>query len=148
MAAAGPPAVRKTRTVGEHAVPVVTVMGVDESGQTIKRDMVDLSKGMGIPLFKWLWGPLGMSWNDFHHGHDAKAPLTQEIQKAIAAPRGSTDKHQRDGKLFDNKGKMLASLTSLDIRGRELLARNDGRRLQLNLVDSVELLSWFVNELW
>ena len=145
MAAPGPPSVRTALVVGDQIVPVVSVDVVNEDGIFVSQDLVELSRSAkGYGLFKWLWGPLGMSLNDFYKGAPASVPLITELQAAIAQPRG---KRGSDGKFRDAKGRQLADLLPLTVRGRELLAANNARRLQVNLADAA-LMQWFVGELW
>ena len=145
MAAPGPPSVRTALVVGDQIVPVVSVDVVNEDGIFVSQDLVELSRSAkGYGLFKWLWGPLGMSLNDFYKGAPASVPLITELQAAIAQPRG---KRGSDGKFRDAKGRYLADLLPLTVRGRELLAANNARRLQVNLADAA-LMQWFVGELW
>ena len=145
MAAPGPPPVRQTLVVGDHAVPVVKVWETSEDGAFVHRTMVDLSRGKGAASpWQWLWKPLGLNYNDWRAGQQLKLPLMQEIQAALAALRL---KRRRDGKFIDDKEKVLPSLLPLKIRGRELVATNNKVKLQLNLADSQKLMEWFLAEL-
>ena len=43
---------------------------------------------------------------------------------------------------------MIPQLLVIDVRGRELKVENNKRKVMVNLPESMELMNWFLGELW
>ncbi len=142
--ASGPPAVRTCLCFGQYAVPFNDVLLTDDVGNFVNVHLVDISRGTGYDVYKWLWKPLGVSVADWREGKPYRLPLLQEIHAGIA---GKRHKRKRDGKFYDVAGRVNSQSLVLHIRGRDLQVLNDPRKLLLNL-ESEDMMSWFVGELW
>ena len=154
MAAASPPLVAKSLSVGQYVVPYKKEPLVAADGSFKDVHLTDLSRvGGGYHLFKWLWEPLGVTLPGWRRGLPYKLPLVQEIQAGISSRRA---KRTRDGNWHDAEGNLLPTLLVLNVRGRDLqVLGGDPRKLMVNItheldneVESLELLDWFINQLW
>jgi len=105
--------------------------------------MVDLS--FGTNLYQWLWSPLGITYAEWRNGKPWKLPLMEEIRSAISAVR---TKRNRDGTWRDAQSRLIPQLLVIDVRGRELKVENNKRKVMVNLPESMELMNWFLGELW
>jgi hypothetical protein len=132
--------------IGKFRVPIVKTTLVMADGEFSTHCMIELSHSRKKTNYvgEWLWKAIGV---DVHRSASETwhLPLLAELRTAIAAKRG---KRGRDGKYRDASGNMLPSLLEICIRGRTVLAENDLTCLRVNLAESIEMMNWFLAELW
>ena len=138
-----PPAVAMRLCLGQCVAPYSESVMDDQEGNIHKVPLVDCSRS-NYEVFRWLWAPLGVSLADWRAGKPYQLPLVQEIEACIAEVRC---KRKRDGTFYDREGRVNSKCMVLSLRGRDLQAMSDPRKLLLNLV-SPDSLAWFVQELW
>ena len=140
------PKSRMAMCVGNYAVPTTNMALVEQDGTWTNVNMVDLSTVSGaLPLFKWLWEPLGISRAEWRAGAPWKLPLMREIQAWVSAPRA---KRGRDGKFRDAEGNLTPRILGVSARGRRLLVLNDVRKALVDLTESADTMGWSLAELW
>ena len=133
--------------IGKFRVPIVKTTLVMADGEFSTHCMIELSQSRKKTNYvgEWLWKAIGVDVHALSASETWHLPLLAEIRTAIAAKRG---KRGRDGKYRDASGNLLPSLLEICIRGRTLLAENDLTCLRVNLVESIEMMNWFLAELW
>ena len=131
--------------VGGVVVPRTSVNHVTENGAFARVDMVDISRtGGGYRCYKWLWEPLGVSRIAWDGSFPWNLPLLKEIQASVLQHRV---KRTRLGGFVDLEGKPLPRLLTITVRGRDLQAVHDSRKMIIDLL-SMENMTWFLAELW
>ena len=85
----------------------------------------------------WLWESLGCKPN-------MHLPLLQEIWGGVKLRRGK----RKANVYMDDAGEIMMSLVSVHARGKDLQVANNLKHLCLNLGDDMELLNWFLQELF
>ena len=105
-------------------MPTLQLSLVGTDGKFHNQEMVELSRCKGgTALFKWLFGPLVFTHEDWSHGLPWKLPLLMELKSGLKNPGGPW-KRGRDGKLRDDKGNLMSEVTTLQVRGREVRLHN------------------------
>ena len=130
--------------VGDFVVPRTSVHLVQDDGSFAYVDVVDISHTGGVyRCFQWLWEPMGVSRFAWNKGYPWKLPLLKEIQASVLQHRV---KRTRSRGFVDLEGKPLPRLLTINVRGRDLQAVHDPRKIIIDLV-SMENMSWFLAQL-
>ena len=144
----GLPKVSKTSlTVGNYVVPISVESLVDAQGKVQVTPLVDLSKTPdqhhGYWTYKWLWRPLGISYDQWNNGYHFRLPLMQEIKETLHGLRGKRNRLRQWG---DAEQCPQPTFVQIQIRGRSLDACADARRPRLNITSLADM-KWFLAEL-
>ena len=144
MSLAAPAQAEMAMVLGSTRAPLVSETLVQQDGEFVTHKMVDLCGREACP---WLWATLGYSSKESYSTRPwDRLPMVLEIKKALGAARG---KRTREGIVKSAAdGKPLPTLVPLKIRGRELLVHRAKQSMRVNLGDSLELMNWFLAELW
>ena len=117
---------------------------VKDDGSFAYVDMVDISHtGGGYRCYKWLWEPMGVSRFCWNKGCPGNLPLLNEIQASVLHYRF---KRTRSGGFVDLEGRPIPRLLTINVRGRDLQAVHDPRKMIIDLL-SMENMTWFLAEL-
>ena len=127
--------------IGKHRVPVHSMSVTDENGEFNCHQMVYVCQiAHGAP--SWLWSCLGYDGIS-RYKPKRTVPLFQEILDALGEKR----RKRRRGLYYDSNGKLMSSMVTMTVRGRNFLMLNNMRYLCLNLGDSLELMNWFLAQM-
>ena len=127
------PTARLCIAVGDRVVPVQSLVLGDAQGVLRSHKMINITERK----CGWLWESLGCKPN-------MHLPLLQEIWGGVKCKRGK----RKANVYLDDQGEIMASLVSVHVRGKDLQVANNLKHLCLNLGDDMELLNWFLQELF
>ena len=148
MAAHAPPQAVNAMVVGNVRVPTLKMALVGADGKFQTHEMVELSRTHGgTALFKWLFEPLGFTYDDWSHGLPWKLPLLTELRSGLKNP-GGTWKRGRDKKLRDERGNPMSEVVPLHVRDRDIQLHNTPGHLRLILSEPLSDVNWLCAELW
>ena len=127
------PTARLCIAVGDRVVPVQSLVVGDGQGVLRSHKMINITERKS----GWLWESLGCKPN-------MHLPLLQEIWGGAKFRRGK----RKANVYMDDAGEIMMSLVSVHARGKDLQVANNLKHLCLNLGDDMELLNWFLQELF
>ena len=127
------PTARHCIAVADRVVPVQPLVVGDGQGVLRSHKMINITERK----CGWLWESLGCKPN-------MHLPLLQEIRGIVKTRRGK----RKANVYMDDQGEIMMSLVSVHVRGKDLQVANNLKHLCLNLGDNIELLNWFLLELW
>ena len=128
--------------IGNRRVPLAKVRLPNGEGEFEEHMLANLSQrptdADGKRLLTSIWNVTGgiRPWN---------APLVTEIKQAIASLRVKRD---RQGNVYGANGKPLPGIVPVTVRGQNILAENNVQHVRVALGDSLDVMNWFLKELW
>jgi len=146
LEAAAPPQAEMAMVLGKFRVPMVEMVLADAKGDFETHHMVKLNRIVDdTSCATWLWQALGYTATCSNQRTPWQLPLILEIKAAL---RHKRFKRSYGGGYRGDAGDVLPKLIELNIRGRTTLVENNTKHLNMNLGDSVDLMNWFISQLW
>ena len=128
--------------IGNRRVPLAKVRLANSEGEFEEHLLANLSQRPSGPDGKRL---LTSIWNVTGGTRPWNVPLVAEIKEAIASLRIKKD---RQGNIYGANGKPLPGIVPVTVRGQNLLAETNVQHVRVALGDSLDVMNWFLKELW